>query len=211
MNGTSRARVPVEEVPIGAASRVCLGAHPKTGAVTLPGAHPPLQIRTRSLDGDHDHRIARRESPTEHQRCPHFLMGPPLMAPVVVPQQPKLAIAPGVEGPSTTSLQYSRDAGVVSESTSREYRCYAVVPPGVGLSASRKALAAAKLSFRDAGIVIVSSVPGLRPWRSATSFTLKRPKVAYRLRRNRPTYSRKAHVNRLPSLARSCPVRPRSL
>src|SRR5271165_7224447 len=65
---------------------------------------------------------------------------------------------------------------VGAESAFREYGCYAVVPPGVGLSASRKAFAAAKLSFRDAGIVIVSPVPGLRPWRSATSFTLKRPK-----------------------------------
>src|SRR5208283_1628674 len=65
---------------------------------------------------------------------------------------------------------------VGTESASREYGCYAVVPPGVGLSASRKAFAAAKLSLRDAGIVIVSPVPGLRPWRSATSFTLKRPK-----------------------------------
>ena len=48
---------------------------------------------------------------------------------------------------------------VGAESASREYGCYAVVPPGVGLSASRKAFAAAKLSFRDAGIVIVSPCP----------------------------------------------------
>jgi len=48
---------------------------------------------------------------------------------------------------------------VGAESAFREYGCYAVVPPGVGLSASRKAFAAAKLGFRDAGIVIVSPCP----------------------------------------------------
>jgi len=37
-----------------------------------------------------------------------------------------------------------------AESASREYGCYAVVPPGVGVSASRKVFAAAKLSFREA-------------------------------------------------------------